>query len=81
VLLVCCTGTLPPSLAKLDTLESLWLASNENLGGFLPAHMGSGSCLPSLKMLNVQGNTQLGGVIDARFFDNCKASDYCCVTN
>jgi hypothetical protein len=53
VLLVCCTGTLPPSLAKLDTLYELSVWGNENLGGFLPAHMGSASCLPNLKKLVV----------------------------
>jgi hypothetical protein len=70
------TGTLPPSLAALDTLQELDLSSN-NLGGFLPAHMGSASCLPSLKELNVCDNEQLGGMIDVHFL----ASSETCVTN
>jgi hypothetical protein len=63
------TGKLPLSLAKLVDLEVLDLDSNDLLG-FLPAHMGSASCLPSLKTLSVQDNTQLGGVIDAHFLAN-----------
>jgi hypothetical protein len=34
--------------------------------------MGSASCLPSLKKLNVRGNKQLGGVIDAGLLANCE---------
>jgi hypothetical protein len=34
--------------------------------------MGSASCLHSLKILNVEGNTQLGGVIDGQFLANCE---------
>jgi hypothetical protein len=64
------TGMLPRSLAKLDTLRALVLCDN-NLEGFLPAHMGSVSCLPSLKALDVQNNKQLGGVLDANFLANC----------
>jgi hypothetical protein len=61
----------------LDTLERLFLHDNKDLGGFLPAHMGSASCLPSLTNLVVTGNEQLGGVIDARLLANserCEAS-------
>jgi hypothetical protein len=68
------TGTLPPSLAKLDTLEKLDLSGN-NLEGFLPAHMGSASCLPSLKDLDVRGNKELGGVMGVRFLAKCKRFD------
>jgi hypothetical protein len=68
-----CTGTLPPSLAKLDTLKTLSLNCNDKLGGFLPAHIGSASCLPSLEVLLLWGNKQLGGVIDACFL--LKSSD------
>jgi hypothetical protein len=67
----------PNPYPTLDTLEELYLGDN-NLGGLLPAHMGSASCLPSLKRLNVQGNKQLGGVIDAHFLYNsevCNTKD------
>jgi hypothetical protein len=69
------TGTLPHSLAKLDTLEvlRLWSRTHNDLGGFLPAHMGSASCLPSLKILDVRDNRRLGGVLDARFLASCEA--------
>jgi hypothetical protein len=65
------TGTLPSSLAKLDTLVVLWLYNN-NLQGSLPAHIGSPSCLPNLKDMDVGDNKQLGGTIDAQFLVNCK---------
>jgi hypothetical protein len=69
------TGMLPSSLAKLDTLVELDFGRHNNLQGFLPAHMGSASCLPSLKVLNVQKNKHLGGVIDARFLSNSIGCD------
>jgi hypothetical protein len=68
------TGTLPPSLAKLDTLEELYIWRND-LRGLLPAHIGSVSCLPSLKDLQVEGNKQLGGVIDVCFLANSEDCD------
>jgi hypothetical protein len=64
-------GTLPPSLAKLDTLVELYLNGN-NLHGCLPAHIGSPTCLSSLKKLDVQDNRHLGGKIEAHFLINCK---------
>jgi hypothetical protein len=36
----------------------------------LPAHIGSPGCLPNLKSLNVNGNPDLGGEIDASFLAN-----------
>jgi hypothetical protein len=60
------SGRLPASIAKLDTLEWLNLATNE-LEGSLPAHIGSPSCLPKLKMLSVFDNPQLGGIIDTKW--------------
>jgi hypothetical protein len=38
-----------------------------DLHGFLPAHIGSPSCLPNLKALSVYNNENLGGVIDRGF--------------
>jgi hypothetical protein len=65
------SGHLPPSLAKLCALQQLNLYNN-HLRGFLPAHIGSASCLPLLQELNVRNNSQLAGTIDAHFLANCK---------
>jgi hypothetical protein len=64
------TGVLPASFATLDTLVELSLEAND-LHGVLPAHIGSASCLPSLKILRVAGNPNLSGVIDAHFLAKC----------
>jgi hypothetical protein len=40
--------------------------------------MGSASCLPSLKILRVRCNEQLGGVLDARFLANGEIDTYNC---
>jgi hypothetical protein len=37
--------------------------------------MGSASCLPSLKELDVEGNTQLGGVVDMHFLANSETCE------
>jgi hypothetical protein len=50
----CCnlTGTIPPCIARLDTLTELWLGGNK-LSGSLPANIGTPSCLPSLKRIHL----------------------------
>jgi hypothetical protein len=50
----CCnlTGTIPPSIARLDNLAELWLGGNK-LSGHLPANIGTPSCLPKLTRISV----------------------------
>ena len=69
-------GQLPPSIAELSELRVLYLPDN-NLGGALPAHIGSASVLPNLRVLRVEGNEHLGGTVDREFLSRC---DECNVT-
>ena len=65
------TGTIPASLAKLHSLEVLWLYNND-LHGHLPVPIGSPSCLPNLRDMDVGDNKRLGGTIDAQFLIRSK---------
>jgi hypothetical protein len=66
------TGTLPSaSLARLESLTSLWLQDND-LQGALPPDIGGYGSLPNLKILSVENNEHLGGVISRDFLNTCE---------
>ena len=67
----CCNlcGTIPPSIARLDTLKELWLGGNQ-ITGYLPRNFGSASCLPSLRKLQV--HDAMGSMDDGDDYEEAK---------